>query len=745
MMPAVRAAGSLAAVAFVLAAVEPRAQTPASGTGFTTSTTAVVVDVVVRDGKGVPIVDLEASDFELLEDDVRQRIASVELIAPGRSAATRPATAPAGQPARGAAGQVETGATNAGAPAPAGGPTAIALVFHRLSADGRALASRAARSYLAGSVQPNDYAGVFAIDTGLETFQTFTTDRTKLAAAVERASTTQAADTSRHQPMSTLFGESSPDVSPTASAESVGRPLREPGFVPRMQAPTPSRANPRADTQGMVQRLGEHMERAYEEMMRDRNGHVETAALTALATAMGALPGRKSIVLFSEGIAVPDAIATKFRAVVDTANRGNVTIYAIDAKGLRLHSEQAATARGLAELRGVGDDDQRSELVAERDRRSARTADLERGAFLLNKDPAASLGTLAKDTGGFLIDNTNDLASAFARIDADRRFHYLLTYTPLDTSMNGAFRRIAVKVRRRGADVRARSGYVALPMLGTVPVLRFESNALSALAATPRPTQIPLRAAAFQFPEADGSSRVALYLRVPGSGVGYFVDDKQTVWQTHFTIVARILDDKGETIRKGSQPYRLTGPAKDVHVARQGDILFYRQPTLDAGRYTIDYALYDELSGQAGTGALPLRVEAREPSALAMSDLILVDHAEAVPADRQDRANPLYLGSTLIYPNLGTPIVRSSRGSLVFFYTARAGTRPLTGRVDLVHDGRAIATRALTVPAADDTGFVQHANELPLDEIGAGSYELRVSLSDGLAAVTRTAAFVLRP
>ena len=118
-------------------------------------------------------------------------------------------------------------------------------------------------------------------------------------------------------------------------------------------------------------------------------------------------------------------------------------------------------------------------------------------------------------------------------------------------------------------------------MLGTVPVLRFESNALSALAASPRPTQVAMRAAAFQFPEADGQTRVALYVKVPGSGVAYFVDDNQTAWQTHFTILARVLDGNGETIRKGSQPYRMTGPAKDVHVARQGDILFYRQPTLE--------------------------------------------------------------------------------------------------------------------------------------------------------------------
>ena len=62
------------------------------------------------------------------------------------------------------------------------------------------------------------------------------------------------------------------------------------------------------------------------------------------------------------------------------------------------------------------------------------TTDLERNEFLLRKDPAASLGMLAKETGGFLVDNTNDLASAFQRIDADRRFHYLLTYTSTNTA-----------------------------------------------------------------------------------------------------------------------------------------------------------------------------------------------------------------------------------------------------------------------------------------------------------------------
>jgi VWFA-related protein len=711
-----------------------RAQSAQSG--FATSTTAVVVDVVVRDAKGAPVVDLKPSDFELLEDDVKQRIASVELVAPGRKAAAPAEAKPAGrasdaQPARPEA----PGSTDTTPPA---GPTVIALVFHRLSADGRSLANKAGQAFLDSGVHPNDYAGVFAIDASLETIQTFTNDRTKLAAAIDVASRTQSAIFTRNQMFSAFVGDASPDVSPTASAESVGRPRDEPGFVPRKPA------GPQ-DTFEMARRMAESMERSFEEMMRERNGHAESAALTALVAAMGSLPGRKTVVLFSEGVSMPAGFEPKFRAVIDTANRGNVSIYAVDAKGLKVHSEQAATARGIAELRGVGDDDQRPEMVNERDARRSRTSDLERSEFLLRKDPAANLGILAKNTGGFLVDNTNDLASAFARIDADRRFHYLLTYTSTNTAMDGKFRRIAVKVKRRAVEVRARSGYVAVPSLGAVPVLRFEANALSALAATPRPTAIPMRAAAFQFPEADGRTRAAIFVKVPGSGIAYFVDDAQTAWQTYFTILARVVDDKGEVVRKGSEPYRLTGPAKDVHVARQGDILFYRQPTLDPGRYTIDYALYDELSGQAGTGAMPLEIAARDAKALVMSSLVIVDRAEAVPADKKDATNPLYVGTTLVYPNLGTPIVRSKRNSVVFYYTARAGKRPLTGRVELLEGGQVVASRALAVPPADDAGLVQHANELPLDQIDPGSYELRVTLSDGASSVTRAAPFAIAP
>ena len=58
------------------------------------------------------------------------------------------------------------------------------------------------------------------------------------------------------------------------------------------------------------------------------------------------------------------------------------------------------------------------------------TRAVERAEDLLKFNSQGGLARLSEETGGFLIRDTNDLRSAFQRIDEDIRFHYLLTYAP---------------------------------------------------------------------------------------------------------------------------------------------------------------------------------------------------------------------------------------------------------------------------------------------------------------------------
>jgi hypothetical protein len=61
------------------------------------------------------------------------------------------------------------------------------------------------------------------------------------------------------------------------------------------------------------------------------------------------MPGRKTVVLLSEGFEVPDNVRKKFNEVEDRANRHNVTFYTMDAAGLRVHSRMPLIAAAVGQ------------------------------------------------------------------------------------------------------------------------------------------------------------------------------------------------------------------------------------------------------------------------------------------------------------------------------------------------------------------------------------------------------------
>ena len=70
-----------------------------------------------------------------------------------------------------------------------------------------------------------------------------------------------------------------------------------------------------------------------------------------------------------------------------------------------------------------------------------------------------SLRVLADSTGGFAAVNRNDMNSAFERIVSENSSYYLLGYYPSSDRRNGRFRKLEVRVKRPGLQVRSRSGY----------------------------------------------------------------------------------------------------------------------------------------------------------------------------------------------------------------------------------------------------------------------------------------------
>lgn len=724
--------------------------TPTAET-FASATTGVLVDVVVRDRRGRPVTDLDATDFELYENGVRQKIAALSAVVPGHTPDpdSREATA------------LTVPAPDTGAVAtPNRTPSVAALVFDRLSPQGRALAHRGAQAYLSSS-HPGELAGVFLIDQSLETIAPFTSERETIRSALDEVAVrvTSGFGSDGGKAKTTIEGDTDLGLPLTAGAEHHGPPSRATPSNPDpfMKAPgtTPETPDNIENRMRYLQhRLATNAERFYRLMMHEKQGRATAAGLLALVDALGALEGRKTIVFFAESLLIPPSVEPLFHAVVAAANRANVSIYAVDAAGLRVHSAAAQTALqmnalgavGVGDIRDLNDtqpgDDPGPGKHGERGDR-AWTKDLELNEDILRQDPAASLGMLAGHTGGFLINNTNDLERGFRQIEDDRRFHYLLAYSPANEEFKGEYRRIEVKVRRRDVSVRARTGYIASRAAGIVPVLEYERPALAALERTPLPSDVAIYGRAFSFPVGD-RHEVALLVTAESRSIAFELDEATQTMRSEFTIVAQVRNERGDIVRKASQPYRMDVPADRASTTYQSELLFFRQTELPPGNYVLEYAVHDFRGGRSGAARAPFTVF--EPSgAMQVSSVILIRQAERASSTGTEGAtagrapgDPLQYQGLTLHPNLGTPLRRGESRSLPFSFLVRAPSgEPPTASVELRRsDGEAVFRAPLSVPPPDASGNSRLVSALQLGDLAAGSYVLSVSVrQEGVEAV----------
>ena len=145
---------------------------------------------------------------------------------------------------------------------------------------------------------------------------------------------------------------------------------------------------------------------------------ITLSALESLAGYLGALrEGRKSVLLVSEGAPLMvdgGTIFDRLQRVITAANRGNVTINTLDPRELG----ESRMASGSNE-------------------------------------------TLAAETGGRRLAQSNDYSEGLRAVMSDASSYYLLGYAPKRPVADGKFHEIDVKVKRKGVRVLARKGYWA--------------------------------------------------------------------------------------------------------------------------------------------------------------------------------------------------------------------------------------------------------------------------------------------
>jgi VWFA-related protein len=712
-----------AAAAFLALA---QAGPPAQRQTITSTATAILVDAVVRDKSGNLITDLAAADFELAEDGVAQTIDSFTRVShgggigvgvawrkPDRTLAVMPTARP------------ETSAT-----APLEDAATVALVYDHLSAESLSLAQKATLSYVPLAGDSEVRVGVFAGDVGVRMLQFYTTDRTAVRQAVSRIVPIGMIEEQKVERADSLLSrrrdidaQNAAAVSEVAAAGGAA--------MARGASDIGQREMERALLQTEL-----NMMRTFDAFDRSQKGGDTAGILMSVVQSLSIFPGRKTIVFFSEGLPVTPALSSRLESVIEAANRANVTAYAIDAKGLRTNSSLADARKEMSNF--VEDRAQQTALGTTRSDQPLTMA-FERVEDTIRLDSRTGLAKLSEETGGFLVEQSNDLAAAFRRIDEDNQFHYLITYSPKNTVFDGRFRAIKVGVRRAGARVFSRNGYRAVRLSPVADAGSYETPALALLDRAPLPNAFPVNAAAFSFPDParPGLSPVAVH--VSTSSFQFTVDVNRGTYAAQASVVVRIRDADGHQVQTLSQQYLLTGDAKDIDAAKKGEILFYREPDLNPGLYSIETIVFDAAANRGSARIATLTVPAPSASALGMSSLVLVSRTEEVPEGNLPARSPLSIGRLLLYPNLGEPIVNAPSRELPFYFELYGGAAGATAAVQLMRNGQVIAEAP--VQLADSTGpRIQHVGRFPIGALPAGTYQLRIRVGD----LTRSAFFTLR-
>jgi len=679
----------------------------------------VNLGVTVKDRKGRAVTDLKAEDFTVTENGVKQTIEFFDSTLAGSNDTGQPKTS-SGEPTRPPPGYLPR--------------NIVSLVLDGQTTEAANL--KAVRDgiikYVRERITNNDSVALFAISGGLQLLQPFTQDKEKLISAVEKASSTSTGSKTSEQH----------DIAATIAA------LRD-QLAGAPTGPVTTAAGGSAAAQAMISRRVLEQYVQLRSALSVQQSRPILAALAAICEGLRPMPGKKTLVMFSQGFVAPQVLDWQVQSTIDIANRANVSIYIIDSTGLKGGTPQSGALVPSSAL---------SAISAATDQESRIRAGAGESVFDITRQEGLNrqqdlLFRISGNTGGQFIKNTNDFSGGLDRIDAEIRSRYTLAYRSTDPNFDGGFRKVKIEVRRSDVNVIARPGYYAIPPNQVVPLSPEDRKLLASLPTMEGHSTLPLSLELNSFRSQQGFYIVPLSFEIPTGAVTFdHKDGKQRLELEVLGLVRGESEDKILSRLGGNFNVALT---PQQYESILNDKIFYRQDMqLEAGTYTIDLLVKDRLSGKvaARREKLVLPVDGPEFSA---TNAVLSRHAEPFTQPLSGPGDVLSAGNVQIRPSPSREF-HATDNLIIFFKLYNAAPVPETGKplvkvtVTLMRDGK-VATKPLdyelTEALAEPTPHLTFAKYIKLGGLPTGKVIAVIETRDMVQqrVLRQEASFVIRP
>jgi len=673
----------------------------------------VTLDLIVRDKHGKAVRDLTPADLHVTDDGKPVKITSLRLV----EGLTHPASS------------VKSDLRNF---------RLVFLLFDEMQRDAAKLAGEAALEMIKTAAENNVYFAVLKVDHRLRLYQGFTTDRDAIRRAVEIASSG----------VKTQRGDDS-DAARNAlhSFASNGNAMQD---LDRGNFSSLGTAD-RLMAQMLMQTIQDS-----ERISRDEQARPSLAGLLALTTQAAKVPGRKSVVYFSQGLTLSSRTKDTLDTIVGLANRSNISVYAVDASGISTQAKNQAASllaaqatqssfssfAGSSALSGVvaphgGSTPSLNTVTPDQ----AKVFDtLEQAVTASNQIP---LMHLSAATGGFYIGDTNDLRKPARQIMEQIETYYEASYAPNILQYDGRFRAISVKTTRPHLTVQARSGYYSLPPNAGPGVRPFETPMLAALMQPQLPADLAFRAAVLRFGKTPAGDLNSVTLEFPLRDAEFKPDPNAKLFGFHLCVLALVKNKSGEVLDKFSQdiPYQAALETEDR--VRSGYYTFQRPFTEPPGDYILEAALMDRNSGKMGGQRIPFQI-AEQDHGPVLSDVAVVRRLDPLPP-RSDGTELFRYQNSKVVPDLSGAVGRDKKAVSVFFVVypdPQIADKPSL-ELEVMRDGAPAGRVPMDLPPAAKDGRIPFMASIPADALGPGKYELVATVSQGKATAERSARFTL--
>ena len=672
------------------------------------TTNLVQVDVVITDKSGKPITDLKPGELQLYEDNREQKITHFSYIAPdttGTPSPSKPAVADNKIPG-----------TPPNRLRPEDVRRTIALVIDDLglSFQSTHFVRRALKQFVDQQMQPGDLVAIVRTSGGIGALQQFTSDRRQLYAAIDH-------------------------VKWYAGGRSEAG-----AFAPIGSA-----------TSGTFGAAIDEKNKELEEFRSDVFSVGTLGAISYVIRGLSDLPGRKSLLLISDGFklnreplirttglnrtSTNDRTLQRLLQLIDQANRASVVIHTINATGLQVSALRAEDSMAdSGNLSGAKTPDQVAEVLRDR---GNDALDLQSG-----------LDYLAEQTGGIAIKNSNGLAEGIKRI-IDEKGYYLIGYRPDQSTFDfrtgrRTFHHLSLKVLRAGkVNVRMRNGFFGVVSEDGSKTASADAREqiLHALISPFGSADVPISLTSLFGNDAKAGSFMRSLLHVDGSALT-FSDEPDGWHQAQFDVVAVTIDENGTILDEVSRVDRLRVRDEAYQrVLKAGFVYMVTVPIKKPGAYLLRVALRDQASQRVGSSTQFVDVPDMKKKRLALSSILL--SATAPATTQPDSQTPIASGQALPdFDAANRAAIRQFRMGETLRYSfviynprldPTSGQPQLQTQVRVFRDGKPVFTgkvQRFTLNNPPDLSRLSAASAIKLGgDMSSGEYVLQLIVNDLVA------------